>query len=287
MTSPVEIHRGLAVYRSGAGAPVLVLPYPHASGGGPMVEGSLACVAVASGFQVATFDPPAQYRSTRPARVALDEMVECAAETLDVLRMTEPVAVLGHSMSALCAFYFALTHPERVYRLVLVGTPPGSGMAILRYRAMPFHWPPWHPDLWRMLGWGALLAAGRGSLETHKKLDLLQDRANFVDRTLAAPIVLEPDDRHRPPPPRDRWWLAIRKARLVPRASELRCPTLLIVGQHDPQTPVRISRALHERIPDSRLVVFERSGHSPFVEEPDRFTRVLTQFLREGDDLLA
>jgi proline iminopeptidase len=267
--------------------PLLVLPYPHASGGGPMVEGSLAGAAVASGFQVATFDPPGQYCSTRAARVALDEMLECATETLDVLGMTEPVAVLGHSMSALCAFYFALAHPGRISRLVLVGTPPGSGMALVRYRAMPFQWPPWHPDLWRMLGWGALLAAGRGSLEMHKKLDLLQDRANFVDQTLVAPIALGPDDRHRPPPPRDRWWLAIRKARLVSRASELRCPTLLIVGQHDPQTPVRVSRALVDRIPDSRLSVFGRSGHSPFVEEPERFRQVLTEFLGEGNGLPA
>jgi proline iminopeptidase len=279
-TQPAEIHNGLAVYQRGEGASVLVFPYPHASGGGPMIDGALVSIAVDCGFQASTFDPPAQYRSTRPARVALDEMVDCAVETLDVLRLSEPVAVLGHSMSALCAFYFALAHPERVSRLVLIGTPPGSGMAIVRYRAMPFQWPPWHPNLWRMLGWEILLALGRGSLETHKKMDLLQERANFVNQALVPPIVIEPGDRRRPAPPRDRWWLAIREARLVPRASGLRCPTLLIVGRHDPQTPVRVSRALHQRIPDSQLVVFERSGHAPFLEEPERFTEVLTAFLQ-------
>ena len=81
-------------------------------------------------------------------------------------------------------------------------------------------------------------------------------------------------------PPRDRWWLATRKTRLVPRASELRCPTLLIVGRHDPQTPVRVSRVLNARIPDSQLAIFERSGHSPFVEEPERFAQVLSAFAR-------
>jgi pimeloyl-ACP methyl ester carboxylesterase len=55
---------------------------------------------------------------------------------------------------------------------------------------------------------------------------------------------------------------------------------LLIVGRHDPQTPVRVSRALHQRIPDSQLVVFQRSGHAPFLEEPERFTEVLTAFLQ-------
>jgi pimeloyl-ACP methyl ester carboxylesterase len=66
-----------------------------------------------------------------------------------------------------------------------------------------------------------------------------------------------------------------------------RCPTLLIVGQYDPQTPVRISRALDDRIPDSRLSVLGRSGHSPFVEEPERFRQVLTEFLGEGNGLPA
>jgi proline iminopeptidase len=207
-------------------------------------------------------------------------MLDCGTETLDVLRLPERVVVLGHSMSALCAFYFALAHPERVARLVLVGTPPGSGMAIVRYRAMPFQWPPWHPNLWRMVGWGILLALGRGSLETHKKMDLLQARANFVNQALVPPIVIQSGDRRRAAPPRDRWWLATRKTRLVPRASELRCPTLLIVGRHDPQTPVRVSRVLNARIPDSQLAIFERSGHSPFVEEPERFAQVLSAFAR-------
>jgi proline iminopeptidase len=245
-----------------------------------MIDGPLVSLAVGCGFRVSTFDPPGQYRSTRPARVSLDEMLDCATETLGTLRLPARVAVIGHSMSALCAFYLALAHPDRVAKLVLVGTPPGSGMAIVRYRAMPFCWPPWNPDLWRMAGWGILLASGHGSLETHKKMDLLSERANFVNQALVSPIVIEPGDRHRPAPPGDRWWHAIRKTRVISRASELRCPTLLIVGRHDPQTPVKISKAIHKRVPDSELEIFERSGHSPFLEEPERFAQVLSAFLQ-------
>ena len=279
-TEPAEIRNGLALYQRGEGQLLLALPYPHASGGGPMIDGPLVSLAVGSGFRVSTFDPPGQYRSTRPARVSLDEMVDCATETLDTLRLPAQVAVIGHSMSALCAFYFGLTHPERVAKLVLVGTPPGSGMAIVRYRAMPFHWPLWNPNLWRMLGWGILLASGHGSLETHKKMDLLRERSSFVNQALLPPIVIEPGDRRRAGPPRDRWWLAIRKTRVVSQASELRCPTLLGVGRHDPQTPVKISEAIHKRVPDSQLEIFERGGHSPFLEEPERFAQVLTAFLQ-------
>jgi pimeloyl-ACP methyl ester carboxylesterase len=197
-TEPAEIHHGLAVYQRGQGHPLLALPYPHASGGGPMIDGPLVSLAAGCGFRVSTFDPPGQYRSTRPARVSLDEMLDCATETLGALALPARVAVIGHSMSALCAFYLGLAHPDRVAKLVLVGTPPGSGMAIVRYRAMPFCWPPWNPNLWRMAGWGILLASGHGSLATHKKMDLLSDRSNFVNQALVSPIVIEPGDHHRP-----------------------------------------------------------------------------------------
>ena len=262
-TEPAEIHHGLALYQRGQGHPLLALPYPHASGGGPMIDGPLVSLAAGCGFRVSTFDPPGQYRSTRPARVSLDEMLDCATETLGTLRLPARVAVIGHSMSALCAFYLGLAHPDRVAKLVLVGTPPGSGMAIVRYRAMPFCWPPWNPNLWRMAGWGILLASGHGSLQTHKKMDLLSERSNFVNQALVSPIVIEPGDRHRPAPPRDRWWHAIRKTRVISRASELRCPTLLIVGRHDPQTPVRISKAIHKRVPDSSWKSSSEAGTHP------------------------
>lgn len=113
-------------------------------------------------------------------------------------------------------------------------------------------------------------------------MDLLRERASFVDQALVPPIVIERGDRRRAAPPRDRWWLAIRKARLLRHASELRRPTLLVVGRHDPQTPVHVSTALNERIPESQLTIFERSGHSPFLEEPERFAQVLTAFLRQA-----
>jgi pimeloyl-ACP methyl ester carboxylesterase len=111
-------------------------------------------------------------------------------------------------------------------------------------------------------------------------MDLLRERSSFVNQALVPPIFSAPGDRRRAAPPQDRWWLAIRKTRVISRASELRCPTLLCVGRHDPQTPVKISEAIHNRVPDSQLEIFERSGHSPFLEEPERFAQVLTAFLQ-------
>ena len=42
-------------------------------------------------------------------------------------------------------------------------------------------------------------------------------------------------------------------------------------GGHDPQMPPSCSEVLAEGIPDAQLIVFEKSGHYPFTEEPKEF----------------
>ncbi|MEQ4301045.1 alpha/beta hydrolase [Plantactinospora sp. B6F1] len=57
------------------------------------------------------------------------------------------------------------------------------------------------------------------------------------------------------------------------------CPTLVTVGRHDWITPVERSETIVELIPDAKLVVFEHSGHSPQLEEAERFQQVVHDFL--------
>jgi proline iminopeptidase len=57
------------------------------------------------------------------------------------------------------------------------------------------------------------------------------------------------------------------------------CPTLVTVGRDDWITPVESSEKIVSLIPDSRLVVFEKSGHSPQIEEAGRWRQVVRDFL--------
>jgi pimeloyl-ACP methyl ester carboxylesterase len=56
-------------------------------------------------------------------------------------------------------------------------------------------------------------------------------------------------------------------------------PTLVCWGEHDQLLPVSGALYMHEQIRGSRLEVFQDSGHCPFLEEPDRFNRVVQEFL--------
>ena len=57
-------------------------------------------------------------------------------------------------------------------------------------------------------------------------------------------------------------------------------PTLIVWGEGDPLLPVRHARAAHERMPGSRLEIFAEAGHFPHRDDPERFARVLGEFIR-------
>jgi proline iminopeptidase len=272
---------GLAVYTAGDGAPVLVLPYPHASTLRPMGEDVLAQVLVELGRSVVTFDPPGAYRSTRPMRCDMAEMIDCSVEALRVAGVSPPVDVVGHSMGALCALALAVERPEMVRRLVLVGGC--SGFAAVRRWSVPHNWSPWHHREWWACMWlGVRLMLGGGSLATYRRLDNLVEQASYVDPRQAQLVPVTDEDAGRPPPPRACWLRSVRGVDYRDRLAEVRVPGLVIVGRHDPQTPLPCSQELVNGMTDARMAVFERSGHSPFVEEAERFRQVVGSFLDDG-----
>lgn len=56
-------------------------------------------------------------------------------------------------------------------------------------------------------------------------------------------------------------------------------PTLVTVGATDWIAPPKYAEQLADLLPDTELVVFEESGHSPNVDQPEEFIRTVRQFL--------
>ncbi len=59
----------------------------------------------------------------------------------------------------------------------------------------------------------------------------------------------------------------------------VRTPTLVTVGRHDWITPLEASEELASVLPGSELIIFEHSGHSPQLEETDRYLAIVRDFL--------
>ncbi len=66
---------------------------------------------------------------------------------------------------------------------------------------------------------------------------------------------------------------------LNPEIIKFRFPVIVMCGRFDMNVAPVIAYKIHEAIPGSKFVVFDRSGHIPFFEEPDKFVKILNDFL--------
>jgi proline iminopeptidase len=63
------------------------------------------------------------------------------------------------------------------------------------------------------------------------------------------------------------------------RLGEIAQPVLVLVGRHERTCPVEAAELMASEIPKGELVVFERSAHMTFVEEPELYVHVVDDFL--------
>jgi len=66
---------------------------------------------------------------------------------------------------------------------------------------------------------------------------------------------------------------------LNPEIKKFRMPVLVMTGRYDMNVAPVVAWKIHKAIPGSRLEIFDRSGHLPFFEEPERFRTVVQDFL--------
>jgi hypothetical protein len=75
---------------------------------------------------------------------------------------------------------------------------------------------------------------------------------------------------------------------LLEHLPTLTTPTLVIWGGCDYVLPARQAQAAVDLLPNGRLALFPHCGHLPHVEQPERFTTVLSEWLTEHlDDTVA
>ena len=215
---PAVFHNGLAIYSAGTGEPLLLMPYPHGFGRAPIVQEPFAAGFDELNQQVISFDRTGMFNTTRSAQVSMPEILSCAEDTLAALEVKGPLALVGHSMGGFCAIAYALAHPERAKRLIIVGGL-ASASAIQRHHGLP--WGSWLTgrDRFHYICWGFLLSWGLGCrLALHKQMLQLLTYASYADKSLAPHVEIENDNGPRPAPVRDVWPRTIFANRLGYRA---------------------------------------------------------------------
>ena len=190
------------------------------------------------------------------------------------------VTVVGHSFGGGVAMQFAYQYPQLVERLVLVsagGVEKDVSFA-LRLAAMPMGSEalamvrvPGALPVMRLFGRAVRSPAGFHQVRSRRR----RHRAT-CSRAFRIPVRC----RHSRAPC-GRWWTGA--ANTSPCWIEAilveSIPVQIIWGEEDLVIPVSHARTAHAAMPGSRLEIFEKSGHVPHHDHPDRFVEVVERFI--------
>jgi len=204
-----------------------------------------------------------------------------ASSMRDLLLMLghERASVVGHSLGGGIAMQFSYQFPERTERLALISSG-GLGREVhLMLRAAALPGSDWVlPAVARTGLLGAGAAAGR--LLARAGVHPSSDFEGIADGW----ATLEDPDTCRAFLHTARSIIDLGGQR-VDASDKLYLaaglPVLIVWGAHDPLIPVAHAHHAHDLLPHARLEVFEQAGHFPFRDEPERFVRVLGEFMAE------
>jgi 3-oxoadipate enol-lactonase len=74
---------------------------------------------------------------------------------------------------------------------------------------------------------------------------------------------------------------AISKIDLLDRLHEIKCPSLIMVGEHDHGTPPEMSRLMHQNIAGSELIIIPDAAHIASIEQEAFFNAEIFKFLKK------
>lgn len=252
----------------------LLIAHHGAPGIGSQREPLAAFGWLADTFRVLTFDARGSGKSGDIPPFTHEQWVA----DIDALREwagAEKFVMAGGSYGGFLSMEYAVRHASRLLALVLRDTAPDMS----------------HDDV----ALGNARASARVSVDEDKLMRIMEGRVRDNDdfRDCWAEILPLYDYEFDPSTVAERvasvdyhyathnYAFSVNKHQydVKPGLPSVTCPTLVTVGRTDWITPVPCSETIASLVPNAELVVFEKSGHSPPLEEPERFQSVVRQFL--------
>jgi 2-hydroxymuconate-semialdehyde hydrolase len=206
--------------------------------------------------------------SERPAGQAytMDAWVAQAVGVLDALDI-EKTDLVGNSFGGALALALAIRHPQRVRRLVLMGSV-----------GVPFTITPGLDAVW---GYEPSFDAMRGLLDIFAfDRSLVSDELARLRYEASIQPGFQASFAAMFPAPRQRWVDAMASPEAAIRA--LPHQTLVVHGREDRVIPLANSLTLAEWIPRAQLHVYGQCGHWTQIEHAARFARLVGNFLAEA-----
>ncbi|MEJ2435550.1 MAG: alpha/beta fold hydrolase [Pseudolabrys sp.] len=218
--------------------------------------------ALAANHRVTLINLPGFHGSLPTPLALLDAYVAAIEDGFDEFEIGQDAMLIGNGFGGTVALAFAISHPERISKLVLSDAvacfpPEGrqafammangvaeSGLAsVAEIAAKRVHSPDYlksHPE----------------AVQQRKKMLLGINPKGFA----AACKILQETD-------------------LTPLLHHLHVPTLVVCGELDQATPPALNKAIVEKVTSSRYIELPGCGHCPPLEQPEAFLKAIKEFV--------
>ncbi|MFN8470324.1 MAG: alpha/beta hydrolase [Caldilineaceae bacterium] len=267
-------------YRVSGRGPVCILPTP---GWGVSIQYLEGLRPLEELFTVVYLETRGTGRSQTPATTAEFGWEHFTAD-LEALRQhlqQERVWLLGHSQGGVMVMHYVLTHPKRVLGLLVVDSIPGFdaewmresraraeqyGQGVLWERivdAILYHPPTTADELQALDNDSGPVAP----CYWHDLANVEKHAATFAATTTALQPYQGVAHSH------------LADFDFVSRLPDIAAPALIVVGASDGVCSLSQSQRLHLGLAHSKLLVIEKTGHFPWLEEPNAFFAGMRAFL--------
>ena len=176
------------------------------------------------------------------------------------------VVLVGLSMGGYISFAFNRLFPDRIRALVLVDTRAGADS----------------PEGFegRMNAIEVVKSRGSGAI-VDSMIPKLFSPETLKKRPGIVSDVRTMMEQQNPVGVMGALWAMAHRPDSRPDLPGIRVPALVVVGEEDVLTPPSEAKSMADAIPGARLEVIPHAGHMSPMEAPERFNKVLLEFLRQ------
>jgi len=227
-------------------------------------------------MNVISLDPRGCGKSSRPDYpYSMDMFVEDLNNLLDYLKIMKKIHLCGSSLGGSIGLKYVLKYPEKVKSLILCATTAQADQTGMNQRFKLYE------DFVKMdmeqrintILPNLFSRKFRKKLREDKDLsDQIKNDMNFITYYNDAPSYKDYINQ----------LAALKGYNIRDLLQKIQHPVLIMVGTKDLITPLEDSELLHDKLPNSRLEIFEGVGHGFTIEVADKVNELMWKFIQDN-----
>lgn len=206
---------------------------------------------LASEFTVVVPDLPGHNLSEGEPYSTVDDYASSIIAFINSLNLPRPIIIAGHSMGGAIALSIALSNPDLPDGLIMIDS--AARLQVL-------------PQFLEQLGQGIIDANFLGfgfAVSTPEAV-----KKDFLADAVKVPVGTYFND-----------FTACSKFDVREQIDRLQCPLLLLVGDEDRLTPVKLSEFIKQKVSPAIMTVIPQAGHFTMLEQPQALSQAINDFV--------